>query len=137
MDWILLLHISFITVWFGSLVALPQLYAAHCKAQTTDENKQLVALERSLFFMFLTPAATLGIVTGGWLLYSRGFVGGWLPLKLLFVALLVLLHIYASELSVKFEGGNKPFAPWFYHVLSFAPVLLALPILVLVVAKPF
>jgi len=137
MDWVLPLHIGFVAIWLGSLVALPQLYAAHSAARDEETHERLVVLERSLFFAFMTPGAALTIVTGGWLLYSRGFDGGWLPVKLAFVGLLVLLHIYASRFSIAFEGGERPHRTWFFVLLAFAPVLIALPILFLVVAKPF
>lgn len=135
MPWSVVAHILFISVWVGSL-SLVMALCADRAAGSPMEDEPLVTTSLRLFAWVASLAGVAAILTGAWLAYARGFDGGWLPLKLVFVALLSWLHVYVGrQVALVRDGASRHQA--YYWLLSTAPALLSLPILYFVLAKPF
>ncbi len=137
MPWVALLHIAFMSAWFGSLVALPRLFAEHARAEHADDRLWYLSMERKLFQIAMTPAAVLTVLSGFWLLFSYGFEGGWLPVKLAGVSLLALTHLHQGKVLADFRDGSNTRRNWLFNLQSLIPLTLASAIIVLVVGKPF
>lgn len=137
MPWMVFLHIVFMSAWFGCLIALPRLFAEHAATRDPDLRAWYLTMEAKLFRQAMGPAGALTIASGFWLLFSHGFVGGWLPVKLLLVAVLALTHVYQGRVLANFRDGIDGHGPGFFHALSIVPTMVGSAIIVLVVWEPF
>ena len=138
--WIKLAHLVFMALWIGTLFYLPRLLLSHSLQREHagiegDNEQRMIRIEEFVFFHIATPAGLLTIVFGMALL-AYGIDGGWLPLKLILVSLLVLLHLYFGQIILSFRGGEVRHGRLFYHALTQIPWLLLVAIVYLALAKP-
>jgi putative membrane protein len=77
------------------------------------------------------------VLFGVWLIFERGFDGGWLHVKLLLVLAMGLFHVYCGRLMGRRTEARAEHRPLFYYALVPAPALLILAVITLVTAKPF
>lgn len=128
-------HIGAMALWLTGLLFLPRLLAARASGGAGFDQDHFNRLVRVLYFRLATPAAVATVVLGTVLLFD-GFSGGWLPLKLALVAMLVLLHLYCGVLLIRVAHGAHPHSRAFFLVVAWLPVLLAAAIVALAAAKP-
>lgn len=134
------LHIVFMVSWFAGLFYLPRLFVYHALAPAADRAgiERFKVMERKLYRGIMTPAAVLTIVFGLWLMWGFGIDGGWLHVKLVLVAMLVVFHLYLGWLLREFARDRNRHGHVFYRWLNEIPALPLLVVIVwLVVAKPF
>ncbi|MGR9086763.1 MAG: CopD family protein [Gammaproteobacteria bacterium] len=98
MLWLLLLHISAVVCWSGSLLYLTALIAGACSRQTALEQTQRMAVMFMVYRLLSSPAALFAIVTGTALYLTGGITDRWLILKLTLVVALVLCHVVTGLL---------------------------------------
>jgi putative membrane protein len=131
------LHIIFMVTWFAGLFYLPRLFVYHSLAHDREGIDRFKVMERKLFYGIMTPGAILTIATGLWLWIGWGFNGGWLHAKLVFVAVLIVYHIWCGKLLTDFrEERNRHSHVWYRWYNEF-PVLILVAVVFLVVMKPF
>ena len=110
------LHIIFVVSWFAGLFYIVRLFIYHTEAQSKDEpaksilTEQFELMERRLWWIITTPAMILTIVFGTWMLllhksYYFGPHGGWMHLKLAFVALLIVYHFVCQRIMLNMKKG--------------------------------
>lgn len=131
------LHIAFLAIWAAALLYLPQLFARHAAEPDAQARKRLVLMQGWLYAAIMTPSALLTVVFGIWLVFERGFEGGWLPAKLALVVLMGLYHAYCGQLMANLTRQSAAHGLAFYRALPLAPALLVLGVVTLVTAKPF
>lgn len=131
------LHIAFLSVWAATLLYLPLLLARQAAAEDDHERQRLELMQRWLYAAVMTPSAVLTVLFGVWLIFERGFEGGWLPVKLLLVLLMGLFHVYCGRLLGSRTEARAGHRPLYYYALMPAPLLLILGVVTLVTAKPF
>lgn len=135
-----MLHLAFMMVWVGALFYLPRMLLAaterraHAGAEGEDEHR-MVRIEEFVFFRIATPSGLLTILFGIALI-AYGIEGGWLPIKLVLISLLVLLHLYFGQIILSFRRGELRHGRFYYHTLTQIPWLLLVAIVYLAVAKP-
>ncbi|MFN3790085.1 CopD family protein [Massilia sp.] len=134
---VLSLHIAFLLLWSGTLLYFPQLLAQQASAQDEEGRQRSLKIQHTLYAFVMTPSGLLTILFGGWLLFARGFSGGWLPVKLSLVLAMVFFHVYCGNLMEQLKEQGRVHSTWFYRMLLLAPMLLIPAILALVVQKPF
>jgi putative membrane protein len=130
------LHIAFIAVWSASLVYFPLLFMEQSQSDS-PRHERLMLLQRWIYSMVMTPSALLAIVAGTWLVLERGFSGGWMPVKLALVLVMVLFHGYCGALMVDLKRRGVRRSTAFYGALSAVPTVAILAVVTLVSAKPF
>lgn len=131
------LHIAFVAIWAAALVYFPYLFAEQSQVEEPDRHTRIMLLQRWIYAGIMTPSALLAVIAGTWLVFERGFAGGWLHVKLLFVLLMVFFHAYCGKLMVDLKRKGFVHGPAFYRLLPLAPASLITALLVLVVGKPF
>lgn len=131
------LHIVFLAVWSATLLALPLLLARQARAHEQEELRRLEDMQRWLYAFVMTPSALLTVGFGVWLIFERGFEGGWFPVKLLLVLLMGLFHVYCGRLLGERTEARAEHRPAYYYALPLAPTLLIVAVVTLVTAKPF
>jgi putative membrane protein len=131
------LHIIFMVTWFAGLFYLPRLFVYHSLAHDREGIGRFKVMERKLFYGIMTPGAILTIATGLWLWIGWGFSGGWLHAKLLFVAVLIVYHIWCGKLLTDFREERNSHSHVWYRWYNEFPVLILVAVVFLVVMKPF
>lgn len=134
---VLTLHIAFLLLWSGTLLYFPQLLARQACAQDEEERQRSLKMQHTLYAFVMTSSGLLTILFGGLLLFLRGFSGGWLPVKLALVLVMVLFHVYCGNLMEQLKEQGPVHSAWFYRMLLLAPMLLIPAVVALVVMKPF
>ena len=136
MLWIKALHIIFVTSWFAGLFYLPRLFVNHAMETNEVALARLALMEHKLY-RFMLPLAVLALVFGLWLWLGYGITGGWLQVKLLLVAGLVVYHLYCGKLMRDFKAGNNTRGHVWYRWFNEVPVIVLVFVVILVEVKPF
>ena len=131
------LHIVFLALWSATLLCLPLLLARQAAEPGEPGRVQLEHMQRWLYAFIMTPSALLTVAFGVWLIFERGFEGGWLPVKLALVLAMGLFHVYCGHLMGDRTEARAGRRPAYYYALLLAPTLLIVAVVTLVTAKPF
>ena len=137
MTLVLSLHIVFLALWSAALVFMPILFARQAAAADLQTRRESMLMQRWLYASIMTQSAVLAVVFGTALVFILGFEGGWLHVKLGFVLLMGLLHVYCGTVMVRLKDPQAAHRPAYYRALSAAATLLVLVIVSLVTFKPF
>ena len=92
-------------------------------------------MEYKLYRFIMNPAVALVWITGLTLFYHNGFQL-WLMLKIIFVFLMTLFHIYLGQCLKKFANDENNHSSRFFRIINEAPTILMIVIVFLVVFKP-
>lgn len=100
-------------------------------------RREVMLMQRWLYAKIMTPSALLAVAAGTWLVFERGFEGGWLHVKLALVLLMAFFHTYCGKLMVALKQQPGMHRSAYYRVLPAVPALLVAVVVVLVTGKPF
>jgi putative membrane protein len=131
------LHIIFMVTWFAGLFYLPRLFVYHAMSEDRPSIERFKIMERKLFYGIMTPGGVLTVASGLWLWLGWGFYGGWLHVKLLLVAVLVVYHVWCGMLVAAFRRDSNRHSHVWYRWFNEFPVLILFAVVFLVVMKPF
>lgn len=135
MLWLLLLHISALLCWCGTLLYLPALIARASVPPSDLAEMQHPRLIRHLFTLAATPAALIAIGSGTLLFVVEGILEVWLIAKLTLVIGLVAGHVLTGWMVLRHERTPGSAAAYSL-MLGVTMVAIIAAILWLVLAKP-
>ena len=143
MLWIKAFHIVFVISWFAGLLYLPRLFVYHVQAAEEGDAAgcaRFVIMERRLYRIMTVGAVGtllfgLWLLAGWWMSSLQG--SGWMHLKLLLVAGLLVFHAYLWHCARRFAAGANAHGERFYRIVNEVPALTLIAIVILVVVKPF
>jgi putative membrane protein len=138
MLWLKAFHVIAVITWFAGLFYLPRLFVYHADAADWVSIQRFAIMERRLFaLMTIGAAASVGL--GGAMLAAAPvyLMMGWLRLKVVLVALLILYHFSCYKLMRDFAQSRNTHSAKWYRVFNEVPSLLLIGIVVLAVVKPF
>ncbi|MEO6079460.1 MAG: CopD family protein [Steroidobacteraceae bacterium] len=131
------LHLFFIISWMAGIFYLPRILVHFVEGAAAGEDVRRLKVMGKRLYHFTSMMAVLALASGTWLWLGFGFGGGWLHAKLGFVVLLIAYHISMRVYTKRMQnGGQLPSATtlrWYNEL----PVLILVPILCLVIFKPF
>ena len=137
------IHLIAVISWMAGLLYLPRIFVYHSEAIKNKKSEDLVlifkAMERRLFIYIMNPAMIVSWIFGVLLIHTIGidnFGFLWLQLKLLFVVILTIYHLFLFQCSRKFVENNNSFSPKFYRIINEIPTVLLIGIILVVVFKP-
>ncbi len=141
--WFKAFHIIGVVVWFAGLFYLVRLFIYHTEANEEPEpaqsilKKQYELMEKRLYSIITTPGMAVTVVMAIGLLTTEPEVlkQGWLQVKLVFVAGLVVYHFYCSKLMKQLAAGTCGWTGQQLRALNEAPTILLLVIVLLAVFK--
>lgn len=136
MLWIKALHIIAVICWFAAVFYLPRLFVYHAMCEDQPGRERFKIMERKLYNGIMTPSAIATVVFGFWLL-QYGFWGNWMIAKLVLVSLTVVYHFWCGYTIKQFREDNNQHSHRYYRVMNELPIFLMIPIVILVVVKPF
>ena len=137
------IHLIAVISWMAGLLYLPRIFVYHSEAVRDNKSEDLMStfkvMERRLFIYIMNPAMILSWVFGVLLIYSIGtnnLESLWLNLKLVFVIILTIYHIFLFQCLKKFAENTNSFSPKFYRIINEIPTVLLIGIILVVVFKP-
>jgi putative membrane protein len=136
MLWIKAFHIISVITWFAAIFYLPRLFVYHAMSKDQISIERFKVMERKLYNGIMTPSAVAVIVFGFWLL-SYGIWGTWMVVKLVLVALTLIYHGWCGYTIRQFRLDQNTHSHKYFRLMNELPVFLMIPIVILVVVKPF
>ena len=134
------LHLISVISWMAGLLYLPRIFVYH--AENSDDRKisdVFKIMEKKLYFYIMTPAMILSWIFGLLLLHSIGLqqLGQtWMILKIIFVILLSLYHLYLGKTLNQFKFDQNTHSHKFYRLINEIPTILLILIVFVVIFKP-
>ncbi len=136
MLWIKTFHIISVISWFAGIFYLPRLFVYHAMSEDRISQERFKIMQRKLYNGIMTPSAIATLGSGLWLL-SYGFWGNWMIAKLILVFAVLMFHLWCGTVIKQFAQDRNTRSHRFYRVMNEVPVLALIPIVILVVVKPF
>ncbi|KXW55599.1 protoporphyrinogen oxidase HemJ [Ferrovum sp. PN-J185] len=132
------IHVILMVTWFAGLFYLPRLYVYHAMLDNDPKgDERFKIMERKLFWGIMTPGGILTIATGLTMVFVYHDIGVWLHIKLTLVALLIFYHIWCGKLLNDFKYNRNQRSHVWYRWFNEFPVVILIPIVFLVIYKPF
>ena len=137
------IHLIAVISWMAGLLYLPRIFVYHSDAVKNNKSKDLISafkiMERRLFIYIMNPAMIASWIFGGLLIHTIGIDNLnsiWLQLKLLFVVILTIYHLFLFQCLRKFAEDNNSYSPKFYRLINEIPTVLLIAIIFIIVFKP-
>jgi len=134
------LHLIAVISWMAGLLYLPRIFVYHSQNNTHPIISEVFkVMEKKLFYYIMTPAMILSWIFGLILIHEIGFdkLGqNWMILKLIFVVLLTLYHLYLGKILGQFKLELNKHSHKFYRYINEIPTLLLILIIFVVIFKP-
>ena len=137
------IHLIAVISWMAGLLYLPRIFVYHSEAVQNNKSEDLMftfkVMERRLFIYIMNPAMIVSWIFGVLLIHTIGmdnFDSIWLQLKLTFVIILTVYHLFLFQCLRKFAENHNSFSPKFYRIINEIPTVLLIGIILVVVFKP-
>ena len=134
------LHLIAVISWMAGLLYLPRIFVYHSQNNAQPIISEVFkVMEKKLFYYIMTPAMILSWIFGLILIHEIGFdkLGQkWMILKLIFVVLLTLYHLYLGKILGQFKLDSNKHSHRFYRYINEIPTLLLILIIFVVIFKP-
>ena len=134
------LHLISVISWMAGLLYLPRIFVYHSQnSSKTIITEVFKVMEKKLFFYIMTPAMILSWLFGLLLIHEIGFeqLGQkWMILKLIFVILLTVYHLYLGRVLGQFKLDLNKHSHKYYRLINEIPTLLLIFIIFVVIFKP-
>ena len=137
------IHLIAVISWMAGLLYLPRIFVYHSEAVANNKSEDLMStfrvMERRLFIYIMNPAMIASWIFGTLLIHTIGmdnFGSIWLQLKLAFVIILTIYHLFLFQCLRKFEENTNTYSPKFYRIINEIPTVLLIGIILVVVFKP-
>jgi putative membrane protein len=137
------LHLIFMVSWFAGLFYVVRLFIYHTESYERPEiegkilQNQFQIMERKLWYIITWPAMILTLAFGvAMLVTEKSYLSmPWMHLKLLFVALLVVYHIYCHKLFRQFQRNERRLTSTQLRVFNEVATLILVAVVFIVVKK--
>jgi putative membrane protein len=137
MLWIKALHLFAVTAWLAGIFYLPRIFVHYVEGRTAGEDvRRLVVMARKLYG-FMTIMAVVALGLGLWLWLGFHDSGTWLMVKLVFVVGLIGYHLACRVMVGRLRRAAPMPSSFVLRMFNELTLLLALPIILLAVVKPF
>jgi putative membrane protein len=97
-------------------------------------------MEDKLYRLIMTPSMVVTLALGFWMLaigWSALHVSLWIWIKISLVALLVGYHLHCGKVIKDFAADRQNRSERFFRIYNELPVFVLIPVVILVVIKPF
>lgn len=138
--WLKALHIISVITWFAGIFYLPRLFVYHATTEDAMSNERFKVMEDKLYRLIMTPSMVVTLALGFWMLaigWSTLHVSLWIWIKLALVALLVSYHLHCGKVIRDFAADRQNRNERFFRIYNELPVFVLIPVVILVVIKPF
>lgn len=139
MLWLKMFHILFMMSWMAGIFYLPRIFVHYVEGKEAGQDVERLAIMAKKLYGFMTIMMMLAIGTGLWLWFAYFPMAegmGWLHVKVLFVVLLLVYHMWTKRRMKEMQEGHLDHSGLYYRWANEIPLLLATVILIMVVVKP-
>ncbi len=138
MLWLKTFHLLFVIAWMAGIFYMPRILVHYAEGRDAGEDvRRLVTMEEKLF-RFSTIMAAIALALGTWLWLAYWFgAGTWLWLKLVLVALLIAYHVQCWRYLKRMRANEPIPSSVFFRFFNESALIIVIPILILVIVKPF
>jgi len=137
MLWIKAFHILAMTSWMAGIFYLPRIFVHYVEGREAGEDVARLEIMAGKLYGFMSLMAVFTLGLGAWLWLGYGFSGGWLHAKLLLVVLLIGYHYWCKVYLNKLRKGILDRSGRYFRLFNELPLIIFIPILIMVVVKPF
>ena len=137
MLWTKVIHLLFVIAWMAGAFYLPRILVHYVEGHLNREDTRRLVIMGQKLARFSSVMMVLAITPGLVLWLYYGYRGSWLVWKLGLVALLVMYQLQSLRYVQQMARGEVIRTSLFFRVYNEAALLLLIPILILVVIKPF
>ena len=137
------IHLIAVISWMAGLLYLPRIFVYHSESVANNKSEDLMytfkVMERRLFVYIMNPAMITSWIFGALLIHTIGmdnFGFLWLRLKLLFVIILTIYHLFLFQCLRKFAENNNAYSSRFYRIINEIPTAILIVIVFIIVFKP-
>jgi putative membrane protein len=135
--WLKAFHVIAVVTWFAGLFYLPRLFVYHADARDPVGVERFKVMERRLFAIMTIGACATLVFGIAMLVAEPAYLAmGWLHIKLLLVALLIIYHLYCYKFTRDFALERNSRTSKWYRLFNELPSVLLIGIVVLAVVKP-
>ena len=137
MLWAKTFHILFVMAWMAGLFYLPRILVHYVEGNEAGEDTNRLVTMADRLYSFSTFMAVLAMALGLvlWLYYGIG--GHWMEAKVALVLLLIAYQYQTLRYIRTMRDGLPLRTSLFFRIYNESALLIVIPILVLVVVKPF
>ena len=135
--WIKMFHILFVMAWMAGAFYSPRILVHYIEGRELAEDVRRLVIMGERLNKFSALMAALAIISGICLWVIYGYQGNWLHAKLGFVMLLVIYQVQTYVYTKKMKENLLIKTSFFLRLYNEAALIFLLPILFLVVFKPF
>ena len=139
--WILAFHVMSFTSWMAMLFYLPRLFIYHREHSNNVAFGEVVQVQEYKLYTYIgVPAMWATLLSGGLMLYLNPGIfqsGGWMHVKLLFIALLVAYSFSLNSIRKKLIDDPEYKSGKYFRFYNEVPTLIMIVIVIMVVVKPF
>jgi len=137
MLWVKSLHVIAVIAWLAGLFYLPRIFVHFAEGQAAGEDVRRLAIMARRLFGFMTIMAGFALLFGLWLWLGFHDTGRWLMVKLVFVVGLIGYHLACRVMVGRLQRAAPMPSSFALRMFNELTLLLALPIILLAVVKPF
>lgn len=137
MLWLKTFHILFVMAWMAGVFYLPRILVHYVEGKDAGEDTRRLVIMAERLFRFSNVMAVFALGTGLGLWLYFGITGGWMHAKLAFVGLLLGYQFQSYRYIQRMRAGQILQTSLFFRLYNESALLLVIPILILVVLKPF
>ena len=130
-------HIFFVMAWMAGIFYLPRILVHYREGIQTGEDVRRLLIMGVKLFRFSIFTGSVAILLGLVLMLGFGITGGWLHLKILLVILLIVYQYLCGKEFKKISLDKPLYSSKFYRIFNEVSLVIIVPIIYLVVAKPF
>ena len=130
-------HLVFVMAWMGGVFYLPRILVNIAEARDEPAVRARLVLMGRRLYRFGHVMFGLAFVLGLTLWLHFGITGGWLHAKLVLVAALMAYGIVIGRMLKNAEAGKPLPSSKALRWINELPLLALIPIIWLVLAKPF
>jgi putative membrane protein len=135
--WTKTFHLVFVIAWMATLFYLPRLLVNLAEAGDDPAVRARLVLMGKRLYRFGHHMFGLAFILGLVLWFYFGLSGGWLHAKLTLVAALLAYFIVCGRMIKRAEAHGVSRSPTWFRWFNEVPLLLMIPVIYLVLAKPF
>jgi len=135
--WTKTFHLLFVIAWMATVFYLPRILVNLAETRGQSEVQARLVLMGKRLYRFGHNMFGISVILGGVLWFHFGISGGWLHAKLTLVAALLAYYIVAGRWLKKAAAGGDLPSPTTLRWFNELPLLFLIPVIFLVLAKPF
>ena len=118
MLWLKMFHIIFMMSWMAGIFYLPRIFVHFVEGKEAGQDVARLAIMAKKLYTFMTIMMMFAIGTGIWLWLAYWPLAagmGWLHLKIVFVLLLLVYHMWTKGRMKEMQDGHLNHSGVYYR----------------------